>query len=179
MEFKLGGGRHLQPCDPENGQYTDEDLVKIKEKDMKNLVLIQIFGLDYDHLSIHFPDYKIHDSKYCKLFVEYISQYIKNVDVVIEERKMDYLLKTADADDKSRFLLSLGYDSTDVRRLISDIRLGTDFAVSKFRNINEFTFNIMSKTTLKGKIVTTGWQISKDGTVRFITLIPGGDKIWK
>lgn len=179
MEFKLGGGRHLQPYDPENGQHTDEDLVKIKEKDMENLVLIYIFGIDYDHLSIHFPNYKIHDDEYCELFAKYIRQYIKNMDVVIEERKMGYLLKKADSDDKSEFLLGLGYDPADIRKLISDIRWDTDFTVSKFKVLNKFTFNIMAKTTLKGKIVTTAWQINKDGTVRFITLIPGGDKIWK
>ena len=179
MEFKLGGGRHLQPYDPENGQYTDEDFAKIKEKDMENLVLIYIFGLDYDHLSFHFPDYRIHDKEYCEMFAKYIRQYIKNEDVVIEERKMGYLLRKTNADDKSEFLLGLGYDLADIRKLMSDIRWGTDFTVSKFRNIGEFTFNIMAKTTLKGKVVTTAWQISKDGTVRFITLIPGGDKIWK
>ncbi len=179
MEFKLGGGKHLQPYDPENGQYTNEDLVRIKEKDMENLVLIYIFGLDYDSFYIHFPNYKIHDNDYCKLFVKYIRTYIKNIDVVIEERKMNYLLKEVKSDDKSKFLLDLGYDFINTEILMDEIRWGTDFKTSKFRNISKYTFNIMTKTTLRGKIVTTGRQINEDGTVRFITLIPGGDKIWK
>ena len=92
MEFKLGGGRHMQPYDPENGQYTDKDASGIGEKDMENLVLVYLFGMDYDHLKFHFPNYKIHDEDYCEMFVKYVRRFIKNEDAIIESRKIKYLL---------------------------------------------------------------------------------------
>ena len=45
---------------------------------------------------------------------------------------MGYLLRQADADDKSKFLLGLRYDPSDIRKLIGDIRWGTD---SPFQNL--------------------------------------------
>lgn len=104
MDFKLGGGRHLQPFDPENGQYTDKDIMSLREKDLENLVLIYIFGMDYRHLKIHFPDYRIHDKEYCDIFVKYVRNYVKNSDVIIEEPKMRYLLTIQYGRDKSSFL---------------------------------------------------------------------------
>lgn len=66
-----------------------------------------------------------------------------------------------------------------MNKLADDIRWNTDFKTLSFKLINGFTFNAEAKTVLNGYIVTTGWQISKNGDVRLLTLIPGGDKKWR
>jgi len=179
MEFKLGGGRHMQPYDPENGQYTDEDALIIGEKDMENLVLVYLFGMDYDHLVFHFPNYKIHNEDYCEMFVKYIRRFIKNEDAIVETRKIEYLLSVHYQRDKSSFLNKIGYNRDNVEQLIEDIRWNTDFQTATFKTINNFTFNFKAKTTINNYVVTTAWQLSKNGDIRLITLIPGGDKKWK
>lgn len=179
MEFKLGGGRHMQPYDPENGQYTDSDVFEIGEKDMENLVLVYLFGLDYDHLKFHFPNYKIHDRDYCEMFVKYIRRFIRNEDTVIDESKILYFLTKLPKNDKSNFFAKTGYEISNCKKMINDIRCGTEFEKSEFKKITDKSFNIQTKTALNGYIVTSAWQILEDGTVRLITLIPGGDKIWK
>ena len=179
MDFKLGGGRHMQPYDPENGQYIIEDASVIGEKDMENLILVYLFGLDFDYLKFHFPNYKIHDKDYCEMFVKYIRRFIKNENAIVETRKIEYLLSVHYQRDKSSFLNKIGYNHDNVDRLIEDIRWNTDFQTATFKTINNFTFNFEAKTTINNYVVTTAWQLSKNGDVRLITLIPGGDKKWK
>ena len=179
MEFKLGGGRHMQPYDSENGQYTVEGASGLGGKDMENLVLVYLFGMDYDHLKFHFPNFKIHDEDYCEMFVKYIRRYIKNEDAIVETRKIEYLLSVHYQSDKSSFLNKIGYNHDNAEQLIEDIRWNTDFQTSTFKTINNFTFNFEAKTIINNYVVTTAWQLSKNGDVRLITLIPGGDKKWK
>lgn len=179
MGFKLGGGNHMQPYDSNNGQYTDKELSKINNQDMKNLALVHIYGFNDKELIFHFPNYKIHTKEYCKLFVEYIRNFINNDDVIIENSKMVYLLTKLKQNDKSLFLQNIGYNTNDLQELMNDIRKGTNFKKSEFKIIRETTFNIQAKTILKGYVVTTAWQLKEDGNVRLITLIPGGNKIWK
>ncbi len=133
MEFKLGGGRHMQPYDTENGQYTDKDVLIIREKDMENLVLVYLFGMDYDHLKFYFPNYKIHDEDYCEMFVKYIRHFIKNEDAIIETRKIEYLLSVHYQRDKSSFLNKIGYNRDNVEQLIEDIRWNTNFQTATFK----------------------------------------------
>lgn len=179
MKFKLGGGDYLQPYDEKNGQYTDGDCLKVKEKDLENLVLKYIYGLDYKNLTFHFPNYKIHDEVYCELFIKYVRQFIKNDDVIIQPEKMKYLLLCKFKDDKSAFFKKIGYSEFDSERLMNDIRRNTKFETSSFKRINKYTFNFEAKTILNNYTVTTAWQLNEDGDVRLITVIPGGDKIWK
>lgn len=179
MEFKLGGGKHLQPYDSENGQYADKEILDKGDKDMENLVLVYIFGLDYGHLTFHFPNYKIHDKDYCDLFVKYTRRYIRNEDVVIEDKKAIYFLTWQYGNDKSEFFIGLGYSISNLQKFIYDIRSGTAFEKSEFSRICDKCFSFKTQTTLKGYIITSIWQIHADGTVRLVTLIPGGDKIWK
>ena len=179
MKFKIGGGNHLQLYDPNDGQYVEGNYKKLNETDMENLVLLYVFGLDYAHLKIHFPDPKIHDEEYCKLFAKYMRGFISERDAIIEAPKMGYLLTKHKGKDKSSFLMGLGYSIESLSDLMDDIRWGTDFKTISFKSIHEYSYNVQAKTTLKGVVVTTGWQISKDGSVRLLTLIPGGDKLWK
>ena len=130
-------------------------------------------------ISFRFPNYKIHDDEYCKLFVKYIRQFIRNEDVIIEERKMGYLFSLSYGRNKSYFLNKIGYNENDINKLINDIRMNTDFKTSTFKVITKFTFNFEAKTILNNYIVTTAWQLNNDGNIRLITLIPGGDKKWK
>ena len=86
-KFKSGSGNHMQPYNPDNGQYTNEDIVKIKEKDMENLVLIYVYWLNYDHLKTHFSNYNIHDKDYCDMFIKYIRDFIDKEAAIIEKKK--------------------------------------------------------------------------------------------
>lgn len=179
MNLKIGGGGRLQVYDPKDGQYTKENAKSLNKIDKENLVVLYIFGLDDGSSIIHFPDSNIHDREYCELFVKYIRASIRNVDVTIEKPKMTYLITKKVDSDKSEFLKFLGYSSDNLDELCDDIRWNTDFKTLKFKCINQHTFNVEAKTKIKGYVVTTGWQINKDGTIRFLTLVPGGDKKWK
>lgn len=46
-------------------------------------------------------------------------------------------------------------------------------------SIMKDSLKCMAKTTLKGKLVTSVWELKQDFSVRFITLIPRDDKKWK
>ncbi len=179
MNFKIGGGDRFQEYDPEDGRYKEKNFEALLEEDMKNLVLGHIFGIKSNEYLIRFPHYGIHDDEYCKLFVKYIRKHIDLGDAEIAESKINYLLTEQKGRDKSKFLLELGYNLRCSEALIDDIYEGTDFKTLEFKKMTEYSLNARAKTKLKGYIVTTAWQINKDGTVRFITLIPGGDKIWK
>lgn len=179
MNLKIGGGDHLQTYDPNDGQYTKASLLDLKEKDMRNLVLIYVFGMDDLDLKIHFPDYRIHEADYCEMFVKYIRKFIRNEDALIEPSKIMYLLTNQIGRDKSAFLKRLGYSESNEQKLINDIKYSTDFRTLSFKSINQYTFNAEAKTTLNNYVVTTAWQIQKDGQIRLITLIPGGDKKWR
>ncbi len=47
-----------------------------------------------------------------------------------------------------------------------------DFRTATFKAINSFTFNFEAKITINNYVVTTAWQLSKDGDIRLLTLIP-------
>lgn len=179
MDLKIGGGNRLQEYDHEDGRYKDNDCASSLEKDMENLVLGYLFCIESNKSLIRFPHYGIHDDDYCELFVKYIRKNITLGDVEIADSKMNYLLSEQKGRDKSKFLLNLGYNLTCPEALIEDICNGTDFKTLEYKKLTSHSLNAKAKTKLKGYLVATGWQINKDGTVRFITLIPGGDKIWK
>ena len=179
MNLKLGGGDHLQTYDSNDGQYKKASLLDLREKDMKNLVLIYVFGMDDFDLQIHFPDYRIHEIDYCEMFVKYIRKYIRSENILIEPSKIKYLFTKQIGRDKSDFLKKLGYLEENEQELMDDIKSNTDFSTLTFKTINQYTFNAEAKTMLKNYVVTTAWQIQRDGYIRLITLIPGGDKKWK
>ncbi|HBM99653.1 MAG TPA: hypothetical protein DD384_00135 [Firmicutes bacterium] len=179
MNLKIGGGDHLQTYDPNDGRYRKASLLDLKERDMRNLVLIYVFGMDDLDLKIHFPDYRIHEAEYCEMFVKYFRKFLKSEDALIEPSKITYLLTKQIGRDKSVFLKKLGYSESNEQKLINDIKFNTDFCTLSFKSINQYTFNAEAKTTLNNCVVTTAWQIQKDGRVRLLTLIPGGDKKWK
>lgn len=169
----------MQPYDRENGQYTEEDIAAIRKSDMTNLVLVYLYGFDNESVAFHFPKYEIQGKEYCELFDRYIRQFIKNDSSVIEEQKAIYFLTKLDKNDKSKFFTGIGYTYDNIAQFINDIRNGTDFTKSEFGKMTDKTFNIQTQTILNSYIVTSVWQIKEDGTVRLITLIPGGDKRWK
>lgn len=64
------------------------------------------------------------------------------------------------------------YNQDNALQLIEDIRQNMDFRTATFKAINSFTFNFEAKTTINNYVVTTAWQLSKDGDIRLLTLIP-------
>ncbi len=179
MAFKIGGGHHLQAYDPNDGQYVKENFAIWNDKDKGALTMLLYYRLENDSYIIHFPDFNIHDKQYCEMFVEYAKKYIESDDIIIERSKMAYLLTEQVGHDKSRFLARIGYNLQNYETLMDDIKWNTDFKTLKYKIIKVHSLNVMAKTILNGYIVTTAWQLKPDGTLKFITLIPGGDKKWK
>lgn len=178
MPLKKGGGNHLQFYDEADGQYDDEEeRARINEEDKKALSLVHYFGLPFNELVFHFPTFGLHDDEYCGLFVQYAKGSIKRFE--IDERKIDYLLSFNFGRDKSLFLTRLGYNANTARELCSDIYCNTDVQSLTFSGFRNNCLKCVAKTVLKGKLVTTVWELKKDFKLRLITLIPGGDKRWK
>lgn len=177
MPLKRGGGNHLQFYDEADGQYSDEEIARMNEEDKKALALIHYFELPFNELVFHFPVFGLHDDEYCRLFIRYARKVIK--DFKIDERKIGYLLSFNKKGDKSAFLADLGYGDANARELLSDIYCCTEVQSLTFAKLTNHCLKCIAKTVLKGKLVTSVWELQKDFTIRFITLIPGGDKTWK
>lgn len=176
MPYKKGGGDRLQYYDEADGQYDEEAKKRMNEADMKALSKVHYFGYPCDELIFHWPVYGLHDSAYCALFVEYARKSIHGAEMDIQ--KCDYLLTPNEGSDKSKFLKALGYDLSDPGKLRSDILCNTYLKTLTFSSSLKKCFRCIAQTSLDGKLVTTVWELRKDFTLRFLTLIPGGDKRW-
>ena len=176
MPLKKGGGNKLQYYDESTGQYDDQK-IGLNEIDKENLVMYHYFGLDDDTIQFHFPYYLIHDFEYCDIFCKCIRKEVNIQEVKIE--KCQYLLEYKDEDDKSSFLQDLGYNIHDIGCLKDDIIFGTDLNSILFAGLNNWGLKVIAKTILKNKIVTSVWMVNEELGMRFVTLIPGGDKRWK
>lgn len=97
----------------------------------------------------------------------------------ISEEKIIYLLTKAEKNDKSKYLNQIGYNIDDKDALLNDILAFTDFNTLCFRNLTQYSLNCQAKTVLHGHIVTTGWRLTEDFELKFVTLIPKGEKKWK
>lgn len=177
MPYKNGGGNHLQYYDEFDGQYDDQTKAKINEEDKKALTMVHYFGLPYNELVFHWPLYNIHDNEYCDIFVKYARKCIKEYEMEIN--KAIYLLTFQKENDKSAFLNSLGYSINNPEKLKGDIYCYTDIFSLTFSRYTKNCLRCIAKTNLNGKIVTSVWELKHNFIIRFITLIPGGDKKWK
>lgn len=177
MSYKTGGGDHLQPYSEKNGQYKSNDKANQNEKDTKNLVLVHYFGFSKEDLPFCFPKYGIHDADYCDIFIKYSREHIKGI--LIDERKAVYLLTYKTKDDKSLFLNNLGYSENEKEKLLDDIQNNTKIGTLTFSRFEEKCLKCKAETILKGNIVTSVWELKENLEIRFITLIPGGEKRWK
>lgn len=177
MNYKKGGGNHLQPYDEKTGQYDDETKAKINEEEKKSLILFHYFGLPYNDLDFRFPVFNLHDDEYCDIFVKYSRKVIKYFD--IDDRKGVHFLQYKIKDDKSLFLKKLGYSLENYHELISDIYCNTNVNSLTFSKFDKQCLKCIAKTILRGKIVTSVWELKSNFHIRLITIIPGGDKRWK
>ena len=176
MPYKKGGGDRLQYYDEADGQYDEDTKKRMNEADMKALSTVHYFGHPYDELIFHWPVYGLHESAYCALFVEYARKSIHGAEMDI--RKCDYLLTFRKGSDKSKFLEALGYSLSAPGKLRTDILCNTNWRTLTFSSYLKQCLRCIAQTNLNGKLVTTVWELRKDFTLRFLTLIPGGDKKW-
>ncbi len=177
MSYKTGGGNRLQPYSENNGRYESEEKASQNENDTKNLVLVHYYGFPKENLPFAFPTYGVHDSDYCDIFVKYSRERVKGI--LIDERKAIYLLTYKTKDDKSLFLNKLGYSEKEKEKLLDDIRDNTEIKTLTFSRLEEKCLKCEAETILKGNIVTSIWELKENLEIRFITLIPGGEKRWK
>lgn len=175
MPYKPGGGNHMQLYDKRNGEYTDQEKRDMAAKDDIGLELFFAYG-EFSSRKFHFPLEGVHSDKYCKNFLEAVKGDIKKFNY--SELKMDYLLSYQAEHDKSYFLQRIGYNKNYQHELYRDICKGTDISSLKFIQHSNDCFKCSAKTRLKGYLVKTIWGLNKDLSLRLITLIPGGDKIW-
>ena len=175
MNFKTGGGNHLQVYDNKTGQYTDEELHEMRKKDMENLVFVHIFGYDISKYPFHYSKMNIHDRDYCQTFIEYFRKQITSFH--IDNRKMLYLLTWHEKDDKSKYLEKIGYSKERPDELSKDLKFAFKRERLIFSRLDEYGLNCVEEIELKGHKVKTYWQINlDDSSAKFVTLIPGGLK---
>ena len=177
MPVKIGGGNKLQYYDKDAGEYSDEQKLDLNEIDKENLVMYHYYGIDDETIVFHFPNYKIHDIEYCEMFCQFAKDKVTLNE--INDEKIIYLLKFDPKKDKSTFLNNLGYNLNNIQKLKDDIFNKTFLKSLLFTRINKWGMSVIAPTKLNGTIVTSVWMLNADFTLRFITLIPGGDKIWK
>lgn len=182
MKLKIGGGDHLQAYDEDTGQYTDEYKAEILEKDMENLTLVHLFGMDYGHLRFHFPKKGIHDDEYCEMFVEYLRCNNLLREPSIPDAKLDrYLFKHQEEDDKSKFMIEiLGFENNAegwelARKRICD---SLDFKTAKFAppfkgHLKIKIFGNIIDSNGKIHSIVTIWAIDENMGLTFVTLYPG------
>jgi len=181
MPYKIGGGNHLQFYDESNGQYDDQTKAKMLDEDKINLYMVYLFGEDdiFKDKVFHYPLQGVHDHEYNELFVKYYRRYVK--EFTIDENKLRYLFKYDSKKDKSQFLYhQLGYSPRDcITALELDLKYNTEIQSMRYSRYNDKCLTVEAKTTIRGCIVTTIWELTKELKLRLITLIPGGDKKWQ
>jgi len=176
MPLKLGGGNHMQLYDSQNGEYTDQEKERMRSNDNFALWSYKWNG-ENNKFKFHFPVEGVHEKEYCKDFVRCIREDIR--EPIYNQSKMNYLLTFRQNDDKSLFLKSLGYSMHTFYMLFRDICVGTKRDTIEFAKFSHGEMILEAKTVLKGRLVKTIWRLEKDLRVSFVTLIPGGDKLWK
>jgi len=176
MPYKRGGGNLLQLYDEKNGQYTDEEKQNMITKDEIGLTTYEVLKED-SIFPFHFPLEGIHSKDYNKRFLEVVKSDLENI--VADPRKFDYLLSFQEGHDKSKFLFQIGYSRNDGKRLFDDIVKNTDINSLQYVEYRNKAFKCIAKTTLNGKLIATVWKLESNLNLRLVTIIPGGDKIWK
>ncbi len=176
MPYKIGGGGMPELYDPNNGQYTDEQKSKLLEKELSNIVLRYIFGLN-GTFDPRYPIYGFHSDEYCDLYVKFrISNIYRN----LPYDKIRYLLTSRNKNDKSNFFGLLGYElnDNDINSLFKEIIDGSNFAKMQFNKLNQYGLfvkvptKIYDKRKLKYILITTIWKYTEDMQMHFITAIP-------
>lgn len=171
-DYKKGGGDKDQLYDKENGQYMRNEQC---EKDEENLVLTKIFGIN-THKPIVYPTVNVHDNDYCELIIRYCLNLKRPY--LDENKIVKYLLIKKEKDDKSNFLNILGYNKNNWQELYKQLLDGTSFDKRKLSNFNEYQLTFETKTIIYDYVknrkinITSIWNVEKDFTIRFITIIP-------
>ncbi len=78
-----------------------------------------------------------------------------------------------------KYAIKLGYSEKEKEKLLDDIEGNTVIKTLTFSRLEEKCLKCEAKTILKGNIVTSIWELKENLEIRFITLIPGGEKRWK
>ena len=166
----------MQLYEERNGQYTEEESNRMLKNDRVALYVYQILG-EKAPWPFHFPIQNVHDEEYCRDFLNAIKGSIKAL--ICRKSKIDYLLPFKEKDDKSVFLNRLGYTRLNSEKLFDEIFKGVQIDSLKYVRFSFGCFMCKAKTRIQGKLVTTVWVLEKNLTLRFVTLIPRGDKTWK
>ena len=173
--FKPGGGNHPQLYDPNNGQYSQEQISKLFEEEMANIVMRYIFGLPQDTYYPRYPILGFHNDDYCKLYVRHAIYDIKKD--IPEAKVRDYLLKYRKEDDKSKFFKMHGYSTDNYVKLLEEIYYGSDFTRRRFERFDEFGLTIAVPTKIysekehKKIMIITYWKYGYDKDyMHFITV---------
>lgn len=187
MKYKIGGGGRLQPYDEEDGQYTDTGLEMQGNVELDTLIDVCEYPPTSDtDKTISFPDKDKHSLSYYKKFVEYVGRYRLYGEASIDDKKIGgYLFKKKDDRDKSKLMMEILKFSNNQEgwdKVKKEILEGTDFHMIRYdRDVINKYVTVEANTTIHstdGKIyqVKTIWELHKDLTLAFVTLLPGGKK---
>lgn len=178
MPTKPGGGNLPQEYDPDNGQYTDEAKASMLKQDLRALDRLKHSSIIIRGYEPHFPTHGIHNDEYNKKFVELYRHEFKNPSIA--KGKIGYLFKYNEKGDKSSKLTEWGYSSYWPEYLEKDIMKNTDFKTVKYDRMSiskdgKHGYLIVKAITwLNNHRTTTCWEVHKDYTLTFTTLVPNG-----
>lgn len=172
MVVKEGGGGKYQPYNEKDGRYCRNPVCI---KDEETLVLKRLFGISMkDEISYPIPG--VHDRQYLELIIAYG---LKLEYPYIDDRKIShYLLVFKEKNDKSLFFNRIGYTLESWNNLKEAIIYGTSFKRKNLVDFDKHKFTFETETIIKNLItgekvsLTSVWNVERDFTVRFITIIP-------
>lgn len=176
MPLKRGGGNHMQLYDSRNGEYTDQEKQYMRSYDNSAMSSYEWYGQNALR-KFHFPVQGVHEKEYCNRFIRAVADDIDKP--AYDHNKMNYLLTFHEKNDKSKFLKYLGYSEYRPYELFYDICIYTKRDSIRFSRFSYGEMLVEAKTILKGHLVKTIWKLEKNLKICFVTLIPGGDKLWK
>lgn len=176
MPLKPGGGNHMQLYDSRNGEYTESEKQNMRRYDNYAIASYK-WNSEISEVKFHFPIENVHEEDYCRDFVQCVRNDIKTP--IYNSSKMKYLMSYQQNHDKSKFITSLGYSPNRPQELFYDICVGTKRDTIEFASFSYGALLVEAKTIINGKLVKTIWRLEKNLDISLITLIPGGDKLWK
>lgn len=169
MPFKPGGGYVPQPYNAKNGQYIDK--MKFNELELhkiKKFINEHTFFVGDEP---NWPTFSWHNDEYNKIFVQAYRHRFNPQQ--INENKIKYLLTWKDTNDKSNFLIKLGYNISNIQCLQEDLINCAKFELSIYNKIHEYGLKIYVPVKLKNKFVVASWifENKSDRKLKFVTLL--------
>jgi len=184
MNIKKGGGNHDQPYDVRSGRYVNKDM-KAQDLYSDNPFITRHDGLlwVYTHNGkepprpVYYEDGRNKD--YIEWYIEcYVEPVLKEKDFRFDKKKIWFLFRKSEKNDKSKMLQNFGFNETNAEIFKNQIFKNTIFSkvikwTAKQWGINMcFITYLTNPITKERKPFVTVWTLNDKNGIHFVTIIP-------